>query len=243
LKAEIAIGTTGVVLALLFISLGILAKLPWPEAGPLAATSIGTATIILAVEMEVKRRKGAVSLKIRGIMLTPYWYTGIDGYEDVKGYMGEVEVTNKGTKIAYNLTAEIGVARVMGYYVEVLEPTMMDNVKKNGNEGRVDIEDIHKDHASKVDYEWIDENKETCGSVFEKLRQGDLVYLSFPKGSPRHVGWGQVHPRSLLIVSGREHSVVITVKAEDSEKNTVSETREFKFTGKAEDDASTIFLE
>ena len=185
--------------------------------------------------------KSRVSLKIQGLWLNPHWYEDIKGYEDFRGYIGKVEVTNKGKKIAYNLTAEIGVDNGWAY-VEVLDGRLMEKARKATEDMKIKIEHAHEDHARNVDYEWIDEKKESCGSVFKKLRQHDKAYLSFPRSHSVHVGWSDANIRSLRIVSGVEHRVVITVKAEDSEKNTVSTNRTFKFTVESDDDASSIYI-
>lgn len=242
MKAEIIIGGVGVTCALASILLGIYIALPWPAIGALTATSIGIASISLVVEKEIKKRKESVFLKIGRLTLTPYWYSDIEGCKDIKGFTGAFEVANEGKKIAYNLTAEISMGRLSGYYAEILEPSMMEYITKKLHTKKVDIEDIHELHASKIEYEWVDEDKNLHGDVFPKLRQDDVAYVSFPKGISPHIGWGKIYPRSLLLVSGRKHSAKITIKAEDSEKNTIIKKRTFEFVGPAEDDGATIFL-
>ena len=184
--------------------------------------------------------KSKVSLKIQGLWLTPHWYD-IKGYEDFRGYTGKVQVTNRGKKIAYNLTAEIGVDNGWAYVI-VLDGSLMKKAEKVTGDMKSKIEHAHEENARNIDYEWIDEKKESCGSVFKKLRQNDKAYLSFPRSHSMHTRWSDANVRSLLIFSSVEHRVVITVKAEDSEKNTASANRTFKFIVKNDDNASSIYI-
>ena len=242
MKAEIVIGGIGAVCAILAILLGIYFGSPWPEIGALVAASVGITSIILVVEKDVKKRRESINLKITGLTLTPYFYDEIKGCEKIKGYTGYFEVTNKGKKIAYNLTAEIGVCRSMGYYVEILEPTLMKYVTEKLHAKKVDIEDIHKDHADRIAYEWFDEEKHSYGRVLPKIRKEDRVFVAFPQGMGSFVDWENKFPRSLLLVSGRKHEVEVVIKAEDSEKNSVIKKRIFEVIGPSEDEAFTIFI-
>lgn len=184
--------------------------------------------------------RSKVSIKIEGLSLAPHTYEDIEGCEDIEGFTGYVRVTNKGKKIAYNLTAEIGVDNGWAY-VEVLDGCLMADARKRIRFRKLEIQDMHKDHARKTEYEWIDEKKNSCGSIFKKLRQNDFVFLSFPVGHEMHIGWPATYHRSLHIARDTEHNVVITVKAEDPEKNTVSATRKFKFTI-AKDFVGSLFI-
>jgi len=241
-KAEIVIGGIGIISVILAILLGIHLVLPWPEIGAFVAASIGIASISLAVEKEVKKRRESIDLRISGLMLSPYWYEDIRGCEKIKGYTGYFEVTNKGKKIGYNLAAEIGVARKMGYYVEILEPKLMKYVTEKLHRKEIDIEDIHEDHADRIAYEWFDEDKHSHGRVLPKIRKGDRMFVAFPQGMGSFVNWEEKFPRSLLLVSGRKHEVEVVIKAEDSEKNTIVKKRIFEVIGPPEDAASTIFI-
>jgi len=184
--------------------------------------------------------KSKVDLRIRGLWLSPYFYESIRGYENFRGYVGKVEVTNKGKKIAYNLTAKIAMDNGWAY-VEVLDGYLMEK-KESAGDFKSKIEHAHKDHARDVEYEWLDEKKDSHGSTFKKLRQDDKAYLSFPESRSIHEGRSDVNVRSFHVRSGAEHKVVIAVKAEDSEKNTVSTTRTFKFTVQSDDDVGSIYL-
>ena len=242
MKAEIVIGGIGIVGAILAILLGIRFGLPWPEIGAFVAASIGITSISLVVEKDVKKRRESINLRISGLTLSPHWYDNIRGCEKIKGYTGYFEVANKGKKIAYNLTAEIGVCRSMGYYVEILEPTLMKYVTEKLHAKEIDIEDIHEDHADRIAYEWFDEDKNSYGRVLPKIRKEDRVFVAFPQGMGSFVNWENKFPRSLLLVSGRKHEVEVVIKAEDSEKNTIIKKRIFEVVGPPEDEAFTIFI-
>ena len=183
--------------------------------------------------------KSRVSLKIDSLLLHPKWAG------EIKGYVGEVKVTNKGKKIAYNLTANIDVERD-GIYAEVLEVKLVANGRVTRN-GKVITIVKKKEPASNVDYKWRNEKKRRVIDVWEKLRQNDFAFPVFPKKFHPGVAILESPIRTstinfLKLWPGVEHRVTITVKAETSEKNTVSATRTFRFEVGDEDDASSIFV-
>jgi hypothetical protein len=53
-----AIAAFGIVLAVLFVVLGVFRILPWEAAGTLAATTIGVVSMIIALERQETRKKG-----------------------------------------------------------------------------------------------------------------------------------------------------------------------------------------
>lgn len=55
------IGAAGIVLAILFVSLGFLRILPWETSGTLTATTIGLVSLILAVERKETSKETTVS--------------------------------------------------------------------------------------------------------------------------------------------------------------------------------------
>jgi len=159
--------------------------------------------------------------------------------------VGEVQVTNKGKKIAYNLTANIEVERD-GIYAEVLEVKLVANGRVT-HQGKVITIVKKKEPARNVDYKWRDQKNQKFQDVWEKFRQNDLAFLVFPKKFHAGVAILESPIRTstidLLKLWPRvEHRVTITVKAETSEKNTVSATRTFRFEVGDEDDASSIFV-
>ena len=54
------IGAMGIILAILFVSLGFLRILPWETSGTLTATTIGLVSLILAVERKETSSKAAI---------------------------------------------------------------------------------------------------------------------------------------------------------------------------------------
>lgn len=182
--------------------------------------------------------KSRVSLKIDSLTLHPKWIG------EIKGYTGYVKVTNKGRKIAYNLTANIDVER-NGIYSEVLQVTIVAHGRVT-HEGKVITTIDKRERATDIDYKWMDEKKRIVGDLWEKLRQGDVAYLVFPKKRYPHVGFGSSYEASttdlLKLWAGVEHRVTIAVKGETFEKDTVSATRTFRFEVGDADDASSIFV-
>ena len=55
------IGAVGIILAILFVSLGFLRILPWETSGTLTATTIGLVSLILAVERKETSKETTVS--------------------------------------------------------------------------------------------------------------------------------------------------------------------------------------
>lgn len=187
--------------------------------------------------------KSKVSLKIESLFLHPR------RAGEIKGYVGRVRVTNKGKKIAYNLTANIDVERD-GIYSEVFVVTTVAGGRVT-HEGKVIATVDEKEPAHSIEYKWMDEKKRLFGDTWEKLRQGDVVYLVFPKKRHIHVGFGragkgisyETHTLDFLkLWAGVNHRATVTVKGETSEKDTVSAKRTFKFNVGDEDDAKSIFV-
>jgi hypothetical protein len=56
-----AIAAVGIVLAVLFVVLGVVRILPWEAAGTLAATTIGVVSMVIALERQETRRKEATT--------------------------------------------------------------------------------------------------------------------------------------------------------------------------------------
>ena len=56
-----AIAAVGIILAVLFVVLGVVRVLPWEAAGTLAATTIGVVSMVIALERQETRRKEAVT--------------------------------------------------------------------------------------------------------------------------------------------------------------------------------------
>ena len=184
--------------------------------------------------------KPRVSLEIMRPRLIPEWHGNI------KGYRGEVIVTNKGRRIAYNLTARIEVERD-GLYDQVLEVHVIEN-RENPDEVTTRIR--RKEYAYNVDSQWTDEKRRiVVGKVWKQLRKDDFAILIFPRKQPSipHVSRisveSPVEPYAvdiLKLMAKADHRLKIIVKGEDFEKNTVSKTKTFKFRIEEEDDASVI---
>ena len=184
--------------------------------------------------------RSRISFEIDGLMLHPEWCG------DIKGYKGIVRVTNKGKRIAYNLTARIESERD-GLYDEVLEVELWeDKLDENRKEKTL----IHKkEPAYDIDYEWMDEKKRITRDVWEQLRKDDIVFLQFPKQPENDDSASHLFPRFkisktnvLKLMAGVEHKITITVKAENSDKNTVTAKRTFAFKVEHEDDAFSICI-
>ena len=56
-----AIAAVGIILAVLFVVLGVVRILPWEAAGTLAATTIGVVSMVIALERQETRKKEAVT--------------------------------------------------------------------------------------------------------------------------------------------------------------------------------------
>lgn len=56
-----AIAAVGIVLAVLFVVLGVVKVLPWEAAGTLAATTIGVVSMIVAIGRQETKRKDSVT--------------------------------------------------------------------------------------------------------------------------------------------------------------------------------------
>jgi hypothetical protein len=55
------IAAVGIILAVLFVVLGVVRILPWEAAGTLAATTIGVVSMVIALERQETRRKEAAT--------------------------------------------------------------------------------------------------------------------------------------------------------------------------------------
>lgn len=62
-----AIAAGGIVLAVLFVVLGVVRILPWEAAGTLAATTIGVVSMVIALERQETRRKEAATPEQSGL--------------------------------------------------------------------------------------------------------------------------------------------------------------------------------
>ena len=62
-----AIAAVGIVLAVLFVVLGVVRILPWEAAGTLAATTIGVVSMVIALERQETRRKEATTPEQPGL--------------------------------------------------------------------------------------------------------------------------------------------------------------------------------
>ena len=176
-------------------------------------------------------------LQITDLLLLPQWVG------EIKGYVGDVVVTNKGNKIVYNLTANVDVER-NGIHPEVLEVSLVAEGRVT-HKGKVMTRIKKRGPASDVENTWTGQRRRIFGNVWKKLRQNDSAFLYFPETRPSVITkfstWTS-NTRFLRLVAGIKHYVTVTVKGEDYEKNTVSTKRTFEFDIKDEKDTTGIYI-
>jgi hypothetical protein len=98
--------------------------------------------------------------------------------------MGEVRVTNKGRKIAFNLTAQIEFeVEANKIPVRILEAHIFVNQKEFYSEPLVSVP--RSSFGRSIDYLWSDGSEGSLESIWRKLRQNDSVFLHFPRNLGR----------------------------------------------------------
>jgi hypothetical protein len=186
--------------------------------------------------------KPRVSLEIMSPHLFPEWHG------DIKGYRGEVMVTNKGRRIAYDLTARIEVERD-GLYDHVLEVHVIKD-RNNPKDAKTRI--AKKESAYNVDSQWTDEKRRiVAGKVWKQLRKDDSAILMFPRKQPSILHVSHISVESpvetyavnvLKLMAKADHRLKITVKGEDFERITVSKTKTFRFRIEEEEDGASVIM-
>lgn len=162
------------------------------------------------------------ALRIEDLLLMPQLVG------EIKGYMGKVRIINKATRIVYGVTAEINVERE-GLYPRILEVKLIEG--KVGTDGKPLTITRLEGYASNVEHVWADPKRTNFSRQYEKLRQDDNAILYFPETRPAVIKSFSTYPSEatfLEILPRVEHNITISIKGEDSEKNTVSARRIFR---------------
>lgn len=177
------------------------------------------------------------TLRIEELLLMPQWVG------EVKGYIGNVEVTNKEKKIVYDLTANIDVER-NGIHPKIFEVSLVADGRVT-HEGKA-LTSVRKTGVARdVENIWTNQKRTIFNAVWKKLRQNESVILYFPEtrsDAISHFSSFASDARLLRVVPGVEHHVTISVKGEDNEKNTISATRTFKFKVKDQNEGTGIYI-
>jgi hypothetical protein len=149
-------------------------------------------------------------------------------FDHVEGCQLKALIANNGRKICLNLDATLQVKDTQGR-----EPNLLHvNVREiNGQRAVESREEPMRDIA----YAWTNEKNEITQGLWKELRQKDFVNLLFPYGNTSF-GIGSIsgsfssfHSEPLLkIETATDYQVTITIKGEDSEKNTVMKSRKGK---------------
>lgn len=163
--------------------------------------------------------KPKVSLTIKDPQLEKTEYDGIEGYKV------RTQVTNKGSKIVFNLTAAVN-------FTELVKFLRVDIEDRDGHKTYKTSEDVLKEN----EYSWIDKEEKAMKDLsLEKLRKDDIVHLLFPKKlkpgmwvavGRRSTGWS--YDTLLKLDRDKNYQIVITLKGEDYQKNTIIKTKKFK---------------
>lgn len=165
-------------------------------------------------------RKPKVALEIKNIQF-------IKSLHAVEGYQLKAFVTNNGRKICQNLAATFQIRDAQDapnlLYVSIVET--------DGHESITTREAPMTDGR----YTWIDEKGGITLGVWKELRLKDTVGLLFPYVT-MHVGslimYGSSSSSSLecllKLETNVEYHVVIEIKGEDSEKNTIMRSKKAK---------------
>jgi hypothetical protein len=146
-------------------------------------------------------------------------------FQNIDGYQIKAAVTNKGKKICYKLDATFQIKDDKGKSPNLLFVS-------------IDKVDEHETVTSReepmraIGYAWIDEGKETTSSSLEKLRKDDCTELVFPYETTS-IGVGKIGGSMSLfssecllkLTNSVNYDVTVTVKGEDSDKNTVVKSK------------------
>lgn len=146
------------------------------------------------------------------------------------GYQLQASVTNKGKKICLDLDD----VSVVMKDTEGNSPSLLKVVKKlTDNHGEITLDE---EQIRDIRHCWIDK-KDHISTSLGKLKQDDLYYLVYPC----ETGWGGLvgsreknslsssySSEYLLDLKNEEYVVEITLKGEDSDKNTILKKETFK---------------
>lgn len=169
--------------------------------------------------------KTRISLNIKNVHLIA---KGFD--QTFAGYQVTALITNKGKKICFNLDdVKVEIKDSKGNAPNLLKVTK----KLSGHQRELTLEE---ENFRSIGHSSIDEkgNKTT---TIEKLRKDDTYNLVFPyetktgkDSGNKETGFFSYYSEYLLDLNkDEEYSGEIKVKGEDSEKNTVSKSKPFKF--------------
>jgi hypothetical protein len=140
------------------------------------------------------------------------------------GYYLKTTVLNKGKKIGLNLDARFEIKDSSG------NPPLLLNIVTETMNGQKSVKIEEKPFDEHIEYVWVLEGTKYHRGVLKELRHNDRVDLLFPYHT-FFIGIGKKWYESeylLKLETKKEYKVKITLKGEDSEKNTVEATKKVK---------------
>ena len=154
--------------------------------------------------------KPKVGLQIGNLEFVKKMHDGIEGHQ-LKGV-----IMNNGKKICLNLGASVKIEDRQGKSPNLLH-IRFD--RKDGQETVESKEEPMRD----IGYIWTIDNEHVTTAIWKELRQKDSVNLLFPHEQVSvHVGSSGLWSVYLLkLEHNTEYNVIMEVKGEDYEKNTV----------------------
>lgn len=141
-------------------------------------------------------------------------------FKSIEGYLLTSVVTNKGKRIALNLDVTIQIKNEQKEVPTLLYVTVSEQA------GRIINVETNEESFGSNKYAWIDDRENKKSGTWEQLRQNDSVNLHFPYVSRVWIAFlddpvNYFHYDLIKLRNNACYEVMIEVKGEDAEKNTV----------------------
>ena len=155
----------GIVLAILFVSLGVVRILPWEAAGTLAATTIGVISMIIAIEIQETKRRETVTIE----QLVPESEEGLLWEESI--LVSKNSCSHYDFRIDENqkVTGEISSADYFNVYF--VTPRNFTKYEKGENDFRYEY---GTEHASKMKVNFIPKKAGRFYCIIESASQTSI---------------------------------------------------------------------